>query len=62
MVDYLIILINTLLKLHQSKNIKQNLLVWKNIIYIPYGMKMSLGQLYLKYIGPKIWSDIPENL
>jgi len=23
---------------------------------------MSLGQLSLKYIGPKIWSDIPENM
>jgi len=22
----------------------------------------SLGQLSLKYIGPKIWSNIPENL
>jgi len=25
-------------------------------------MKTFLGQLSLKYIGPKIWSDIPENL
>ena len=25
-------------------------------------MKTSLGQLALKYVGPKIWSDIPENL
>jgi len=25
-------------------------------------MKTSLGQLSLKYIGPKIWSNIPENL
>jgi len=24
-------------------------------------MKTSLGQLSLKYIGPKIWSNIPEN-
>jgi len=25
-------------------------------------MKTYLGQLSLKYIGPKIWSNIPENL
>jgi len=25
-------------------------------------MKTSLGQLYLKYIRHKIWSDIPENV
>jgi len=25
-------------------------------------MKTSLGQLSLMYVGPKIWSDIPENL
>jgi len=25
-------------------------------------MKISLCQLSLKYIGPKIWSKIPENL
>jgi len=25
-------------------------------------MKTSLGQLSLKNIGPKIWSNIPENL
>jgi len=25
-------------------------------------IKTSLGQLSLKYIGPKIWSNIPENL
>ena len=25
-------------------------------------MKTSLGQLSLKYIGPKIWSNIPEKL
>jgi len=25
-------------------------------------MKTSLGQLSLKYIGPKILSNIPENL
>jgi len=25
-------------------------------------MKAFLGQLSLKYIGPKIWSDIPKNL
>ena len=24
-------------------------------------MKTSLGQLSLEYIGPKIWSDIPEK-
>jgi len=29
--------------------------------YLPK-MKTSLGQLSLKYIGPKIWSYIPENL
>jgi len=29
--------------------------------YLPR-MKTSLGQLSLKYIGPKIWSNIPENL
>jgi len=29
--------------------------------YLPK-MKTSLGQLSLKYIGPKIWSNIPENL
>jgi len=29
--------------------------------YLPR-MKTSLGQLSLKYVGPKIWSDIPENL
>jgi len=29
--------------------------------YLPK-MITSLGQLSLKYIGPKIWSDIPENL
>jgi len=29
--------------------------------YLPR-LKTSLGQLSLKYIGPKIWSDIPENL
>jgi len=25
-------------------------------------MKTSLGLLSLKYIGPKLWSNIPENL
>jgi len=25
-------------------------------------IKTSLGQLSFKYIGPKIWSNIPENL
>ena len=25
-------------------------------------METSLGQLSLKYIGPKIWSNLPENL
>jgi len=29
--------------------------------YLPR-MKTSLGQLSLKYTGPKIWSNIPENL
>jgi len=29
--------------------------------YLPR-MKTSLGQLALKYIGPKIWSNIPEKL
>jgi len=29
--------------------------------YLPR-MKTSLGQLSLKYVGPKIWSNIPENL
>jgi len=29
--------------------------------YLP-GMKSSLGQLSLKYIGLKVWSNIPENL
>jgi len=29
--------------------------------YLPR-IKTSLGQLSLKYIGPKIWSNIPENL
>jgi len=29
--------------------------------YLPR-MKTSLGQLCLKYIGPKIWSNIPEKL
>jgi len=29
--------------------------------YLPR-MKTSLGQLSLKYICPKIWSNIPENL
>jgi len=29
--------------------------------YLPR-MKTSLGQLSLKYIGPKIRSNIPENL
>jgi len=29
--------------------------------YLPR-MKTSLGQLSLKYIGPKSWSNIPENL
>jgi len=29
--------------------------------YLPR-MKTSLGQLSLKFIGPKIWSNIPENL
>ena len=29
--------------------------------YLPR-MKTTLGQLSLKYIGPKIWSNIPENL
>jgi len=29
--------------------------------YLPR-MKTSLGQLSLKYIGPKNWSNIPENL
>ena len=29
--------------------------------YLPR-MKTSLGQLSLKYIGPKIWSSIPEKL
>ena len=29
--------------------------------YLPR-MKISLGQLSLKYIGPKIWSNIPEKL
>ena len=29
--------------------------------YLPR-MKTSLGQLSLKYIGPKIWYNIPENL
>jgi len=28
--------------------------------YLPR-IKTSLGQLSLKYIGPKIWSNIPEN-
>jgi len=31
------------------------------IYYLPR-MKTSLGQLSLKYIGPKIWSNIPEKL
>jgi len=25
-------------------------------------MKTSLGQLSLMYIGPRLWSEIPENL
>jgi len=29
--------------------------------YLPK-LKTSLSQLSLQYIGPKIWSDIPENL
>jgi len=29
--------------------------------YLPR-MKTSLGQLSLKYVGPKIWCNIPENL
>jgi len=29
--------------------------------YLPR-MKTSLGQLSLKYIGPKLWSDIPDKL
>ena len=29
--------------------------------YLPR-MKTSLGQLSLKYVRPKIWSNIPENL
>jgi len=33
MVDYLITLITTMLRLHQSTNIKQDLLLCKNIIY-----------------------------
>jgi len=34
MVDYLITLITTLLRLHQSTNIKQDLLLCKYIIYL----------------------------
>jgi len=26
------------------------------------GVKTSLGQLFLKYIDPKIWPNIPEKL
>ena len=60
MVDYLITLTTTLLRLHQSTNIKQDLASLQKY-YLPR-MKTSLGQLSLKYIGPKIWSNIPEKL
>jgi len=45
-VDYLITLISALLRLRQSTNIKQDVLLCKNII-LPR-MKTSLGQLSLK--------------
>ena len=60
MVDYLITLTTTLLRLHQSTNIKTRLASLQKY-YLPR-MKTTVGQLSLKYIGPKIWSNIPEKL
>ena len=56
MVDYLITLMTTLLRLHQSTKVAS-----LQKYYLPR-MKTSLGQFSLKYIGPKIWSNIPETL
>jgi len=39
----------------------QTKLVSPQTYYIPR-MKTSLGQLFLQYIGPKIWYNIPEKL
>jgi len=43
-----------------STNIKQGLLLGKNINYPE--LKHLRFSYFLKNIGPKIWSDIPENL
>ena len=43
-----------------STNIKQGLLLGKNINYPE--LKHLRFSYFLKSIGPKIWSDIPENL
>ena len=60
MVDYLITLTTTLLRLHQSTNIKQDLLLCTQILFTQN--ENNSGSVSLKYIGPKIWSNIPEKL
>jgi len=44
-----------------SVHIYQTRLASLQKYYLPI-MKTSLGQLFLKYIGPKTWSNIPEIL
>jgi len=44
-----------------SVNKYETRLVFLQKYYLPR-MKTSLGQLSLKYVGPEIWSNIPENL
>jgi len=57
--NYLITLIVTLLRLHQSTNIKQDLLLCKNIIYPEW---KRLWVSFSNYAGLKIWYDNFENL
>jgi len=61
MVNYLITLITTILTEIILVYKYQTRLASLQKSYIPR-MKTSLGQLYLKYIGLKIWSNIPEIL
>jgi len=59
MVNYLLALITTFLKLHQSTNIEQGLFLCKNIIYPE--RKCLWVSFFKKYIDPKMWSALPES-
>jgi len=62
MVDYLITLIATLPRLHHSTNIKQESCFSAKILFTQNENISGSAFSKLKYIGPKIWSNILEKL